>query len=74
MYRAGRRKEPPQPAKAQSELRERNADIWRSARLSVLDRIDEGEQRWQTVGLAGGTLVLVVAHRYREGSGGRTHI
>ncbi len=30
--------------------------------VSVPDRIENGEQRWQTVGLAGGCLLLLVAH------------
>lgn len=30
--------------------------------VSRFDRIKEGEERWQTVGRAGGTAVLLVAH------------
>lgn len=30
--------------------------------VSVQDRIENGEQRWQTVGLVGGCLLLLVAH------------
>ena len=37
--------------------------------ISVLDRIEEGEERWQTVGMAGGVLVLLVAHTYRVAAG-----
>jgi uncharacterized DUF497 family protein len=36
--------------------------------LSVLDRTIEGEERWQTLGLIGGVVVLV-AHTYREEDG-----
>ena len=36
--------------------------------LSVQDRVVEGEERWQTVGMVSGT-VLVVAHTYREEAG-----
>ena len=30
--------------------------------LSVQDRIEHGEQRWQTLGMVGGCAVLLVAH------------
>jgi uncharacterized DUF497 family protein len=30
--------------------------------LSIQDRHDNGEERWQTIGRAGGTVVLLVAH------------
>lgn len=33
--------------------------------VSVPDRIENGEQRWQTVGLVGGCLLLPVAHTVR---------
>jgi uncharacterized DUF497 family protein len=33
------------------------------------DRIKEGEERWQTIGVAGGVAVLLVAHAYWEESG-----
>lgn len=33
--------------------------------LSEQDRIENGEQRWQTVGMAGGCLLLLVAHTVR---------
>src|SRR5437762_10331993 len=34
--------------------------------ISIQDRIVEGEQRWQTLGLVGGVVVLLVAHTYRS--------
>lgn len=34
------------------------------------DRIENGEQRWQTVGLAGGILLLLVAHTWFEADSG----
>lgn len=34
--------------------------------LSIQDRIENGEQRWQTFGLADGFMILVVAHTIRE--------
>jgi uncharacterized protein len=37
--------------------------------LSRLDRVEDGEERWQTLGLAGGIVVLLVAHVYREEGG-----
>lgn len=37
--------------------------------VSVLERIENGEERWQTLGLAGGIVVLLVVHTYREESG-----
>jgi|SRR5271165_5204421 len=34
--------------------------------VSVQDRIEEGEPRWQTLGLVEGLLLLTVAHTVRE--------
>jgi uncharacterized DUF497 family protein len=34
--------------------------------VSVKDRIEGGEQRWQTLGNVGGLLLLTVAHALRE--------
>ena len=34
--------------------------------IGVLDRAEEGEERWRTLGMAGGVVVLLVAHTYRE--------
>lgn len=34
--------------------------------LSEQDRIENGERRWQTIGLAGGIVVLVVVHTVRS--------
>ena len=36
--------------------------------LSIQDRVVEGEERWQTVGMVSGT-VLFAAHTYREEPG-----
>jgi uncharacterized DUF497 family protein len=33
--------------------------------LSEKDRIENGEQRWQTIGMTGGCLLLLVAHTVR---------
>ncbi|OWU68335.1 BrnT family toxin [Marinibacterium profundimaris] len=35
-------------------------------RLSVQDRVDDGEQRWQTIGQIDGLAVVLVAHTYTE--------
>jgi uncharacterized DUF497 family protein len=40
--------------------------------VSVKDRIESGEQRWQTLGLVGGLLLLVVAHTVGEEHNERT--
>ena len=37
--------------------------------ISQIDRVIDGEERWQTVGLAGGIAVLLVAHTYRDEQG-----
>ncbi|MFA6020186.1 MAG: BrnT family toxin [Rhodospirillales bacterium] len=37
--------------------------------LSVQDRIEGSEERWQTIGLVGGAAVLLVAHTWREDDG-----
>jgi uncharacterized DUF497 family protein len=36
--------------------------------LSILDRIIDGEERWQTLGIIAG-IVLLVAHTWREEDG-----
>ena len=42
--------------------------------VSVKDRIESGEQRWQTLGLVGGLLLLVVAHTVGEEHGEGTTV
>jgi uncharacterized protein len=37
--------------------------------ISRFDRVKDGEERWQTVGVAGGMAVLLVAHADSEESG-----
>ena len=34
--------------------------------VSRLERVVDGEERWQTVGMAGGVLLLLVAHTWEE--------
>lgn len=34
--------------------------------ISIQDRHDNGEERWQTIGRAGGTIILLVAHTVRD--------
>jgi uncharacterized DUF497 family protein len=44
--------------------------FWDPLHVAVADRVVDGEQRWQTLGLArrsaGGLLLLLVAHTIRE--------
>ena len=37
--------------------------------LSVPERVVEGEERWQTIGMAGGIVALLVVHADREEGG-----
>jgi uncharacterized DUF497 family protein len=37
--------------------------------VSLQERFEGGEERWQTLGLAGGIIVLLVAHLYYEEGG-----
>jgi hypothetical protein len=37
--------------------------------LSFVERVVEGEERWHTIGLAGGIAVLLVVHTVEEGYG-----
>jgi uncharacterized protein len=41
---------------------------------SRLERIVEGEERWQTIGNAGGIVLLLVVHTWCEGARGEEHI
>src|ERR1700761_9017868 len=46
---------------------EEAAQVFRDPlRISLLDRVDNGEQRWQKYGLLGGLTVLVVVHTITE--------
>lgn len=36
---------------------------------SIPDRVVDGEQRWQTMGLVGGIVLLLVAHTWRDEEG-----
>ncbi len=40
--------------------------------LSRLDRIVDGEERWLTMGMVGGVLLLVVAHTWGDADGEMT--
>lgn len=37
--------------------------------LSIQDRHEDGEERWQTLGLVKGLIVLLVAHTYHDDNG-----
>ena len=56
------------PAKAASNLRNHRVSFGLASRVfadpwtcSEIDRIEDGEQRWQTIGMVEGRLVLLVA-------------
>lgn len=64
-------------AKAASNLRKHRVGFELAARvfedpfaLVRLDRTEDGEMRWQTLGLVGGVVVLLVAHTHREDADG----
>jgi uncharacterized DUF497 family protein len=40
--------------------------------LSVQDRVVDGEERWRTLGLIGGMVILIVVHTYIEHDGHET--
>ena len=42
--------------------------------LTRQDRIENGEQRWQTIGMVGGVVLLLVAHTWHEAETGVEHI
>lgn len=46
-------------------------DPWHVSRQ---DRIEGGEQRWQTVGMVEGLLLLLVAHTWHDHDDGTEHI
>ena len=61
------------PAKAASNLRKHGVSFKTAVRvftdpyaLVEQDRIENGEERWQTIGVVEGVLMLIVAHTVRE--------
>jgi uncharacterized DUF497 family protein len=61
------------PAKAVSNLRKHGVSFETAARvfadphaLVEQDRIENGEERWQTIGVVEGVVMLMVAHTVRE--------
>jgi uncharacterized protein len=42
--------------------------------LTRQDRVENGEERWQTMGLVGGVVVLLVAHTWHATASGREHL
>ena len=42
--------------------------------ISIKERIESGEERWQTVGLVGGRILIIVAHTVREESDQRDSV
>ncbi|WP_284731907.1 BrnT family toxin [Mesorhizobium sp. dw_380] len=62
--------------KAMSKLRKHGVSFETAARvffdpfaLTIQDRVEEGEYRWQTIGAVDGGLVLLIAHADREEDG-----
>ena len=65
------------PAKAASNLRKHRVGFETALRvfadpfaLAEQDRIEQGEYRWQTLGVVDGYLLLLVAHTVREDQDG----
>jgi uncharacterized DUF497 family protein len=61
------------PTKAANHLRKHGVSFQMAARvftdpyaLVELDRIESGEERWQTIGVVEGVLMLMVANTVRE--------
>jgi uncharacterized DUF497 family protein len=61
------------PTKAASNLRKHGVSFQMAARvftdpyaLAELDRIENGEERWQTIGVVEGVQILMVAQIVRE--------
>jgi uncharacterized protein len=61
------------PAKAVTNLRKHSVNFETAARvfadphaLVEQDRIENGEERWQTIGVVEGVVMLMVAHTVRE--------
>ena len=59
-------------AKDRSNLRKHGIAFEEAARvfldpfhLSIQDRHENGEERWQTIGMIGGLVAILVAHTYR---------
>jgi hypothetical protein len=64
-------------AKAESNLRKHRVSFALAARvfadpfaLVALDRVEEGEERWQAIGLVEGVVVLLVAYTLRGADDG----
>jgi uncharacterized DUF497 family protein len=62
----GRDQEPVQPRKHGVSFEEASQVFRDPLYLSVQERIEGGEARWQTLGLVEGLLLLAVAHTVRE--------
>ncbi len=64
-------------AKAKANLKKHRVSFETAARVfadplavTTQDRIDEGEYRWQTLGLVDGVVLLLVAHTLQENEDG----
>lgn len=65
------------PAKAESNLRKHHVSFETATRVFAdpfavvkQDRIENGEHRWQTLGIVEGYLLLLVAHTIRDDEDG----
>jgi uncharacterized DUF497 family protein len=45
-----------------------------SGHVSRKDRVEGGEQRWQTIGLVGRVMLVLVAHTWHDDKDGSEHI
>lgn len=59
-----------EPAQAWLSFEEAAQVFFDPLALSVQDRIERGEYRWQTIGMTEGVILLVVAHMVRDGESG----
>jgi uncharacterized DUF497 family protein len=58
-------------AKARSNLAKHGVSfefarrVWDDPFYSLIDQIEDGEERWLAIGIVGGTTILAVVHVYR---------
>lgn len=64
------------PVKAKANRRKHGVSFEAATRVfddpllvSIQDRIEGGERRWQTIGAVGGFILLLVAHTWRDEDG-----
>jgi len=63
----GRDEEPHQPPQARHFIRDGSARIFDDPNaVSYLDRVVDDEERWHTIGCAGGIAIVLVVHTNEE--------